>query len=94
MYVLRIEHEIPDFASWKTAFDNDPIGRQQSGVQRYTVYQPDDDQHYVIVDLEFAGLEQAQSMLTALRALWDKVAGKVMANPQVRILNVVEAKVY
>ncbi len=37
MYILRIEHGVPDYESWKAAFDRDPIGRERSGVARYRV---------------------------------------------------------
>jgi hypothetical protein len=33
MYILRIEHPVPDFEGWKTAFDSDPVGREKSGVR-------------------------------------------------------------
>jgi hypothetical protein len=26
MPILRIEHPVPDFDAWKTAFDSDPLG--------------------------------------------------------------------
>ena len=31
MYILRIEHPVPDYDAWKAAFDSDPIGRERSG---------------------------------------------------------------
>jgi len=37
MYILRIEHGVPDYESWKAVFDRDPIGRERSGVARYRV---------------------------------------------------------
>ena len=90
MTILRIEHKVPNFDGWKKAFDSDPIGRKKSGVKRYRIYRPTDDLNYVIIDLEFDNLNDAQATLVALRKLWDKVEGTVMVNPQTRILNVVE----
>ena len=43
MHILRIEHAVPDFESWKAAFDGDPIGRERSGVRRYRVMRASDD---------------------------------------------------
>jgi hypothetical protein len=37
MYILRIEHAVPDFAAWKKAFDSGPLGRKRSGVRRYRI---------------------------------------------------------
>jgi integrase len=35
MHILRIEHPVPDYDSWKAAFDSDPVGRERSAVRRY-----------------------------------------------------------
>jgi hypothetical protein len=70
MTVLHIEHPIRDFASWKAAFDSDPIGREQSGVRRYQVLQPVDDAHYGMIDLECASTDEASQGAAALRTLW------------------------
>ena len=51
MPVVQIEHSVPDFETWKAAFDRDPVGRQASGVRRYQIFRPVDDPHYVAVDL-------------------------------------------
>ena len=90
MVILRIEHKVPNFEGWKKAFDNDPINRKQSGVCRYRIFTPTDDPNYVIIDLEFENLINAESTLTVLQKLWSNVEGKVMVNPQARILNIVE----
>ena len=90
MTVLRIEHRVPSFEGWKKAFDSDPINRKKSGVRRYRILRPTDDPNYVIVDLEFDNLNSAEAALADLRKLWTQVEGKIMVNPQTRILNVVE----
>ncbi len=87
MIILQIEHKVPNFDGWKKAFDNDPINRKKSGVKRYRVYRPVGDPNYVIIDLEFYNLNDAQEALVALRKLWDKVEGTVMINPRTRILD-------
>ncbi len=87
---LQIEHKIPNFDGWKKAFESDPINRKKSGVRRYKIFRPFDDPNYVIIDLEFDNLKEAEDTLAALRNLWVKVEGKVMMNPQTRILDLVE----
>lgn len=90
MVILQIEHKVPSFEGWKKAFDSDPIGRKKSGVKHYRIYQPVNDPKYVIIDLVFENVNDAEAALTALRSLWNKVEGTVIFNPQTRILNVVD----
>jgi hypothetical protein len=90
MYILRIEHAVPSFEGWKEAFDSDPVGRQRAGVRRYMILRPTDDDHYVMIDLEFDSEGEAEAMLANLRALWGRVEGTVMSNGQARIVEPVE----
>jgi len=90
MIILQIEHKVPNFDGWRKAFDDDPINRKRAGVRRYSILRPIDDPNYVIIDLEFDNLQAAEATLEALRNLWGKVEGKIMINPQTRILNLVE----
>jgi hypothetical protein len=92
VYVLRIEHPVPDFDGWKKAFDSDPIGRERGGVRRYRVLRPADDAHYSVVDLEFDSAAEAERFLAALRELWGRV--DVMRDPEARILEIVETGKY
>jgi hypothetical protein len=94
MYILRIEHPIFSFEDWKKAFDSDPIGREKSGVKRYQVLRPLDDEKYVMIDLEFDAMSQAEAVLAALRVLWGRVEGTIMMNAQTRIVEVVETGEY
>jgi hypothetical protein len=94
MYILRIEHPVPDFDGWKKAFDSDPVGRKKSGVRRYRVLRPIDDANYVMIDLEFDTVSQAEALLAAMRVVWGRVEGKIMMNPQARIVEAVETKEY
>ena len=92
MYILRIEHPVPDFDGWKKAFDSDPVGREKSGVRRYRVLRPIDNANYVLIDLEFDTASQAESLLAAMRTVWSRVEGTIMMNPQTRIVEAVETK--
>ncbi len=94
MYMLRIEHPVPDFNGWKKAFDTDPVGRKKSGVRRYQVLRPVDDPNYVMIDLEFDTASQAEALLAAMRVVWGSVEGTIMSNPQSRIVEAVETKEY
>lgn len=94
MHVLRIEHRVPNFDGWRKAFDSDPIGREESGVRHHRVMRSADDPNYVLIDLEFDTEDAANATLTALRALWGQVEGKVMMGAQTRIVEVVETREY
>lgn len=91
MVTLRIEHKIANYDGWKKAFDSDPINRKQSGVKRYRVYRPADDDLFIVIDLYFDNLEQAQSTQVALNRIFGNIDGKIIFGPQTRILTVVEA---
>lgn len=94
MTILQIEHQVPNYDGWKKAFDSDPIDRKKSSVKRYRIYRLTDDPNYVVIDLEFDNLNNAQMALVALKNLWSKVEGTVMVNPKTRILDVVDFKEY
>ena len=93
MYILRIEHPIFDYDGWKAAFDNDPVGRAKSGVRRYQILRPVDDPKYVMIDLEFDTVEQAEALLAAMKVVWGRVEGTIMMNAKTRIVEVVETQV-
>ena len=90
MYILQIEHPVPNYEGWKKAFENDPIDRKGSGVQHYRISRKQDDKNYVIVDLIFDTLNDAEQCHTKLRNLWNRVEGSIMNNPQSRIIEVIE----
>ena len=94
MYILRIEHPVPDFDGWKKAFDSDPVGRKKSGVRRYRVLRPIDDANHVMIDLDFDTAGQAEALLAAMRVVWGHVEGKIIMKPQARIVEAVETKEY
>ena len=94
MYMLRIEHPVPNYEGWKQAFDSDPVGREKSGVRRYQILRPIDNPSYVMIDLEFDTIDQAEALLAAMRVVWGRVEGKIMMNPQARIVEAMETKVY
>jgi hypothetical protein len=90
MPTLRIEHAVPDFTRWKQAFDSDPADRKGSGVRRYQVSRSVDDPNFVMIDLEFDSLSEAEGLLATMRRVWSGDGQKVMRNPQARIVETVE----
>lgn len=94
MYTLQIEHPVPNFEGWKKAFDSDPLGRRRGGVLRHKISRKVDDPKYVIIELAFNKLSEAERFLISLQKLWGKVEGTVMNNPNARLVEEIESKEY
>ena len=88
MPTLLIEHSISDFSLWHNAFMRFAVRRVEAGVIRERILQPVDDPHYVLIDLEFATLEEAQGFLQFLEAhVWSTPANSpaLVGSPRARI---------
>jgi len=91
MFILQIEHPVPNYEGWKKAFDADPMNRKKMGVTRYQVCLQEEEPDNIIIDLYFDSMQNLQTMLATLQKLWKKVDGTVMTNAKTRILNIKEA---
>lgn len=87
MYLVHVEHDVPDYDAWKAAFDGDPLGREQLGGRRHRIMRAADDPGHVMIDLELDTREQAEALVAALRGLWERV--DVMRNPGARVAEIV-----
>jgi hypothetical protein len=75
MTTLHIEHAITDFGTWSAAFERFADIREKSGVRAQRVQQPVDDPLYVVIDLDFDGVEDASRFLGFLQAnVWSSAA--------------------
>jgi hypothetical protein len=92
MPILRIQHAVPNFEAWKRAFDSDPVDRKASGVRRYHVHRSSADPNFVMIDLEFDEVADAERLLEKLRHLWAGPGGAMMRNPEAWIVETVESK--
>jgi hypothetical protein len=94
MPILHIEHQVADFASWKKyGFDADPIGRAESGVRTHRISRGSVDPNYVMIELEFTTMPEAEAMHAALRKLWQNPLVEI-EGPTARIIETVETKDY
>jgi len=94
MATLHIEHPITDFDTWKAAFDRFAEARQKSGVRGHRILRPVDDAHYVVIDLDFQTLSEAEKFLGFLQTtVWasTKNAPALAGTPQARILEPADA---
>jgi hypothetical protein len=60
MHTLSIEHAITDFPTWKRAFDRFADARAHAGVEGHRIRRPVDNEHYLLIELDFPSLEQAE----------------------------------
>lgn len=75
MATLHIEHRITDLTTWRAAFNRFAEQRSQAGVTAYRIYQPHDDATYVVVQLDFPSIEQAQAFRAFLESrVWSAPA--------------------
>lgn len=91
MPIVRIEHSVSDFEAWKKVFDSDPADRKGSGVRRYQILRAQDDPAYVMIDLEFDSLGEAEAFLKTMAGIWEGPGKAVMQNPRARIADRFEA---
>jgi hypothetical protein len=92
MPTVRIEHSVPNFEGWKQAFDRDPADRKGSGVRRYQILRSSDDPNFLMIDLEFDDLNQAEAFLEKMQRIWNGPGKAVMREPRARIAERVESK--
>ena len=92
MPILRIQHSVPNFQGWKRAFDADPMDRKGSGVRRYQVHRSVTDPDFVMIDLEFDSVAEAERLLEKLRHLWAGPGQAMMRNPEAWIMETVESQ--
>lgn len=92
MPILHIQHSVPNFDGWKRAFESDPMDRKGSGVRRYRVHRSVADPNFVMIDLEFDSLADAERMLDKLRHLWAGPGSAVTRNPEAWIVETVESR--
>jgi hypothetical protein len=81
-FMLRIEHPVRDYKTWKKAFDSNPAQRREGGVLSYRISRLIDNQSQVFIDLEFGSQEQMEKFHGVLQTLWTKVNGKLIDNPK------------
>ncbi|MCS7006852.1 MAG: hypothetical protein RMM28_06265 [Thermoleophilia bacterium] len=95
MPILQIDHRVRDFASWKQAFESDPVGREAGGVTGYRIFRLVGDPNHVVIDLEFETIAEAEAFGEKLRALWETAGPRLgLESPTARVLESVENETY
>jgi hypothetical protein len=90
MTTLHIEHPISDYSLWRTAFDKFAPLRTAAGVETDRVLRPVDDDHYIVIELDFADQAHATAFLDTLRTnIWNlpESSPALAGQPRTIILN-------
>ncbi len=89
MATLHIEHPITDLQTWLGAFNRFEEARRNAGVRAQHVRQPVDDDKYIYVELDFAGVEEAAAFKDFLETrVWasQDASPALAGTPRARIL--------
>ena len=89
MATLHIEHPISDLKTWLTAFAKFAEARQKAGVRAQRVYQPIDDNKYIVLDLDFDAVNDAVRFKKFLESnVWSSqdASPGLAGAPQARVL--------
>jgi heme-degrading monooxygenase HmoA len=89
MATLHIEHQTTDYATWRAAFDSFADARRRAAVRAEQIQLPTDDEHCVVVDLEFDTTEGAKNFLHFLESeVWNSssTAPGLVGTPRVLVL--------
>jgi hypothetical protein len=92
MHTLHIEHAVSDLATWQGAFARFAEMRASSGVVGEVIRQPVDDDHHVVIDLDFDTEQEAVGFLEILRVrVWSVPDNSpaLVGSPTTRILRTV-----
>lgn len=87
MVKVIVTHEVKDFSTWKTAFDEGEGDRTNAGVRLNGLYTAHDNPNHVTISTEFPNIESVNRFLgnPNLQASMEK--GGVIGKPDVLILN-------
>ncbi len=94
MATLHIEHPIHDLQTWLTAFGRFGEARQRGGVRVHRIYQPVGDDKYILIELDFDSVDEAERFKSFLETnVWSsqEASPGLAGSPQARVLERVEA---
>jgi hypothetical protein len=95
MVTLRIQHAVVDFDLWQDAFDRFAGVRAGAGVRGHTVRQPLDDDHVIVLDLEFGTQAEAERFRDFLvDEVWTSAesAPALVGTPRTTLLHTVDSR--
>jgi hypothetical protein len=95
MHTLVVTHAVRDYDEWKRMFDNDPLGREASGVRQHRVMQATGDPNDVTIELDFDTADEAERMRARLEEMWQTAGPRLgLESPRARVAEVAERQDY
>ena len=89
MPTLHIEHPISDLPTWLGAFNRFADARRDAGVTAERMHQPVDDDCYIVVQLDFGTVDEAEQFKTFLESVvWQSpdLSPGLAGTPRARVL--------
>lgn len=86
MVTVLLSHEVKDFQTWKTGFDNGEALRAAAGVTTNAVYTAVDNPNMVTVSTDFPSAEAVQGFMNNPQLAADMETAGVISRPDVKIL--------
>ena len=89
MATLHIEHPISDLDTWLGAFNQFAEARRNAGVTAQRIHQPVDDDHYIVLQLDFESVEAAEQFMGFLESVvWQsrELSPGLAGSPMARVL--------
>ncbi len=94
MVTLRIEHAITDLDTWYAAFGAFAEVRKEAGVRAERLLQPDGNEQYISLDLDFDDAAHASAFEQFLRTnVWSSPDASPALAGEVKTQILVEARV-
>jgi hypothetical protein len=95
MATLHIEHPITEFDTWNAAFARFADARRRAGVRQQRIQRPVGNPAYVVIDLDFDTVGEAEKFLGFLEQnVWasSENAPALAGKPQTQILEAAPAQ--
>ena len=89
MPTLHIEHSISSLATWFEAFNRFADARRDAGVSAERITQPVDDDHYIVLQLDFDDVDAASRFKDFLETVvWQstELSPGLAGTPSARVL--------
>lgn len=68
MAIMLLHFEVDDYDAWKPGFDQDPVGRAESGAISHKISRVVDNPNEVFIRVEFPSVDQAKAFRERLVA--------------------------
>jgi hypothetical protein len=94
MNTIIVQHDVQDFATWKSVFESDQSGRAAASITSHTVGQLAGSPNTAVIVMQVEDLGKLQAMLQSPDLQATMQAAGVISAPTVTVVTGTESKVY